>query len=278
MDRRSERATVLVASVIAVASQHEVEDLLVAAIAQAVYPDGTAAASATGTPARIYRGWPLPSPLDDDLKNGMVNISVFPLDQERNVTRHPQDWQELPQPPVHLTLTVSGNTVTVGGRVTCPLNAAILIDGKAFVYPLQATDTPTSVATGLATLIGSATNNGPVVTIPGGGRIEARTGTVGNIVRDVRRQAKGFRISLWCPTPAIRDATAEVVDAALAPLTFLNLPDGAAGRIRYERTQSLDGLQKARCYRRDFVYSVEFSTTQVTTAAAVISATAAINQ
>ena len=61
----------------------QVEDLLVATIAQAVYPDGTAAESATDTPARIYRGWPQPTPLDDDLKNGTVNISVFPLDQER---------------------------------------------------------------------------------------------------------------------------------------------------------------------------------------------------
>ena len=151
------------------------------------------------------------------------------------------------------------------------MNAAVIVNGKAFVYPLQATDTPTSVATGLAVTIGSATSHGPVVTIPGGGRIEARTGTVGNIVRDVRRQSKDFRISLWCPSPSVRDAMAEVVDAALAPLTFLNLPDGTAGRIRYQRTQTLDGLQKARCYRRDFVYSVEYSTTQITTAAAVIS-------
>lgn len=260
------------------AELHEVEDLLVATIAQAVYPDGIAAASATGTPARIYRGWPQPAPLDADLKDGMVNISVFPLDQERNVTRHPTDWQELPQPPVHLTLDVSGNTVTVGGRVTCPLNAAILVNGKAYVHPLQATDTPTGVATALAVIIGGATSHGPVVTIPGGGRIEARVGAVGNLVREVRRQVRSFRISLWCPSPSVRDALAEVVDAALAPLTFLNLPDGTAGRIRYERSQVIDDLQKARCYRRDFVYSVEYSTTNVTTAAAVITPAVHINQ
>ena len=255
----------------------EVEDLLVATIAQAVYPDGIAAASATGTPARIYRGWPQPSPLDSDLAAGIVNISVFPLDIERNVTRYPLDWQELEQPPVYLTLDVAGNTVTVGGRVTCPLNAAVIVDGKAYVYPLQATDTPTSVATALAALIGTATNSGPVITVPGG-VIEARIGTLGNIVREVRRQIKSFRVSLWCPNPGVRDAVASVVDAALAPLTFLNLPDGTAGRIRYERTHSDDSGQKAGRWRRDFVYSVEFSSTNVTTASAIISAVANVNQ
>ena len=39
----------------------DVEQALACTIAQAIYPDGTAAASATGTPARISRGWPAPT-------------------------------------------------------------------------------------------------------------------------------------------------------------------------------------------------------------------------
>ena len=82
-----------------------------------------------------------------------MNISVFPLDIEQNVTRYSTDWQELPSPPITLTMTVSGQTVTIGGTPGCPLNTAVLVNNTPFVYPLQATDTPTSIATALAALI-----------------------------------------------------------------------------------------------------------------------------
>ncbi len=256
----------------------EIEQVLTCVIAQTVYPNGTAAASATGTPTRIYRGWPQPASLDNDLSAGTVNISVFPMDVERNLTKNGLDWIEVPQPPVYLTLTVDGSTVTVGGRVTCPLNAAILVNGVAYVYPLQAIDTLSSVATALAVLIGTASSSGPVVTIPGGGEIEAGTGTVGNTIQEVRRQIKSFRISIWCPKPSIRDTMAQVVDAALAAMDYITLPDGTAGRLRYVSTHSDDSGQKVMRYRRDFVYTVEYSTTNVTTAAEIVSATANVNQ
>ena len=67
---------------------------------------------------------------------------------------------------------------------------------------------------------------------------------------------------LWCNTPAIRDAVAAVVDPALSSLTFISLPDGTGGRIRYERAHPDDRAQKVLLYRRDLVYSVE-STAQI---------------
>lgn len=249
----------------------DVENALVCTLAQAVYPNGTAASSATGTPVRIYRGWPLPAPLDADLKAGVVNISVFPLDQERNLTKNPLDWIELPQPPVYLAIGVSGDLATVSGRVTCPLNAGLTVKGIPYIYPLQATDTPASVATALAAMIPGATSSGADIVLPPGSNAVATVGAVGNIVQEIRRQQKSFRISLWCPSPATRDALAAVADSALANLSFVNLPDGTSGRIRYERTQTMDGVQKSGLYRRDLVYTVEYSTTNVTIAAAVIS-------
>ena len=259
------------------AELYEIENVLTSTIAQVVYPDGTAASSATGTPVRIHRGWPEPEALNADLKAKFARVSVFPLDIERNLTRNPLDWIEVPQPPVFLTLTVAGNTVTVGGRVTCPLNAAIKVDGKAYVYPLQATDTPSSVATALSILIPGASSAGPVITIPKGA-IETSVGTVGNIVQETRRQVKTFRISLWCPSPRIRDEMAAVVDPALADLPFVNLPDGTSGRLLYVRSHTNDGGQKAQLYRRDLDYSVEYSTTKVTTAAAIVATQVNINQ
>lgn len=251
----------------------EVENVIVSLVTQVVYPNGTAAASATGDPFKVYRGWPIPGLLDGDLKAGIVNISVCPTDVEQNATRYSREWVELPSPPVTLTLTVAGNTATVGGTMCCPVNAAVLVDGKPFVYPVQATDTPTTIATALAALINAhraASSSGPVVTVPGSPTLQGRLGAVGDVVQEVKRQKRGFRISVWCHDPLVRDAVAAVIDPALADLTFLSLTDGTAGRIRYERTHVIDGSQKVGLYRRDFHYSVEYATTITRKAAEVV--------
>lgn len=251
----------------------DVENVLVSLITQIVYPNGTAADSAVGQPCRVFRGWPIPANLDADLKADVVNISVFPLDMEQNLTRYSPDWHELPDPPVRLTMSVTGQTVTIGGVTSCPLNAAILVEGKAYVHPLQATDTPTSIATALAALISvdtPATSAGGVVTVPGAKKLEARLGRVGTVIQEIKRQKKGFRITLWCNSPQVRDAVARVIDPGLASLTFVSLPDGTTGRLRYERTHAEDGAQKSRLYRRDLVYSVEYATTVAQKAAAVV--------
>ena len=251
------------------AALHEVESTLVAVIAQALYPNGTAAASATGDACKVYRGWPDPSNLQADLKNGPVNVSVFPLDAEQNVTRYSDDWVPLPTPQVTLTTTVSGAAVTFGGTARCPLNAAVVVNGTAYVYPLQATDTPTSVATALAVLTGGS-SNGPVLNLPGATKLEARVGPSGSLFTESKRQKKSFRVTVWCNSPPVRDAVSAVVDSALAARTFLSLADGTQGRLRYERSHTDDASQKSGLYRRDLVYSVEYATTEVLKSAAVV--------
>jgi hypothetical protein len=252
----------------------EVESVLVSVITQALYPNGTGASSATGDRCKIYRGWPIPANLDADMKSGFVNVSVFPMDAEQNVTRYSADWLSNPTPPITLTMTVSGQTVTVGGTPRCPLNAAILVNGKAFIHPLQATDTPTSIATALAALINTttaATSLGPVVTVPGTAKLDARIGAVGTVIQELKRQKKSFRITIWCNHPLVRDAIAGIIDPALASLTFLSLTDGTGGRIRYDRTHPDDSSQKSGLYRRDLVYSVEYGTTRALKTAEVVS-------
>lgn len=256
------------------ADQSEIESTLVSLITQMVYPNGTAASSVAGQPCKIYRGWPTRHNLDADVRAGITNISVFPLDAEQNLTRYPTEWQELPSPPIKLTLTVVGQTITVGGTPSCPLNAAVLVNKKAYVYPLQATDTPTSIATALAALINantSASSSGPVITVPGATNLATRIGSVGSVIQEVKRQKKSFRITIWCNNPLVRDAVSKVIDPQLARLTFISLPDGSGGRIRYERSHTDDVPQKALLFRRDLVYSVEYGTTITQWAAAVVS-------
>lgn len=259
----------------------EIESALVSLIAQIVYPYGTAADSATGDKFKVFRGWPIPTNLDKDLKAGVVNISVFPLDVEQNLTRFSVGWQEIPSPPITLTMDVEGQTITVGGRVCCPLNAAVIVDGKAFVYPLQARDTPTSIATALAALIDAytpASSSGPVITVPGAKSLETQLGTVGTIIQEIKRQKKSFRITIWCNSPLVRDAVAKVLDPALASLIDIALTDGTTGRIRYEKTHPDDVPQKANLFRRDLVYSVEYGTTITQRVAAIVATQANITQ
>jgi hypothetical protein len=258
----------------------DVEQAIVSAITQAIYPYGTAAASIAGQPCRIYRGWPSRHNLDADLRAGISNVSVFPMPAEQNVTRYSTDWQELPKPTIKLTLTVVGKTITVGGMPSCPLNAAVLVNGNAFIYPLQATDTPTTIATALAALISAitpATNAGAVITIPAAIKLTARIGNVGSVIQEVKRQKKSFRITVWCNSPQVRDAIARVIDPQLAKMNFISLPDGSAGRMRYEKTAPDDMTQKAFLYRRDLVYSVEYATTITQRAADIIAETFSIS-
>lgn len=259
----------------------DVENVLVSLVTQIVYPNGTAAPSATGDDIKVYRGWPMQPNLDADLKDGIVNISVFPIDPEQNVTRYAPEWMEIPSPPVTLTMTVAGQTVTVGGKPCCPLNAAVIVNDKAFVHPLQATDTPTSIATALAAAINTtfaASSSGAVITVPGATKLEARLGSVGNIVQEIKRQKRSFRITIWCNSPLVRDAVGKVIDPALASLTNIALTDGTVGRLLYVRTHPDDGAQKARLYRRDLVYSVEYATTITRRAAQIVATEANINQ
>ena len=255
----------------------DVENAIVALIARALYPDGTT--PLLGVPAKAYRGWPVPAQLDADLKAGTLNASVFPTDAESKVTRHQPRWAELPAASPTLALTAAEATVTVSGTPASPLNAAVVVGNKAYVYAVQPGDTVNAVALGLALLISvdrPATNLGPVLTVPNAASLAARVGGFGSAVRELKRQKRGYQVTLWCPTPQSRDAAASLIDAALAAADYLSLPDGTAARLLYERSRVSDRAERDGLYRRDLFYSAEFSTTQSLTAARVVAEALAV--
>lgn len=247
----------------------DVLNSLVTLAAAAVYPGGTALPSVCGTGVRIYAGWPNAQQLDVDLANAMCHVSIYALPGERNMTRYAPAWQPATLNTPTLTLAAAGQTVTVGGTIPTAANPHVLsigVNGVPAVYLVQPADTLASIAAALAALITGAVATGAVVTLAANARIGfARVGVTGTSIREVRRQERQFQIGVWADTPARRDTLARSIDAALAFLTFVTLPDLSQGRLIYKGTNNLDKFQKDRLYRRDLNYSVEYATTQTET-------------
>lgn len=243
-------------------------------IAAAIYPNGTGQSSALGFGVQVYQGWPTPEKLDADLKQGMAHVSIWPTPQEKPSADHFADWQTLSIQATTLTLTVSGQTVTVGGTVSTPQNVGIVADGLAYAYAVQASDTLTTIATALASgLAGQgigASNTGAVITLASAKKIAGRTGSQGVSMRELRRQERVFQVSCWANTPATRDALAKLVDTTMGATWRLSMTDGTSVNLFYRGSSQHDESQKQLIYRRDLMYGGEYATTQTRTDAQVL--------
>ena len=259
----------------------DVEQALVGLISAALYPSGVpsgpAPASVAGPPVRVRRGWPLKDALDADLKVGLVNTTVHSVaGLTRNTTRYSTEWRLSTLPTPTLAVAVSGSQATWGGTggvgSAGSQLAGVRVAGQAYVHALQPTDGPADVAVALAAMIPGASASGPMLTVPPCSDFAARVSAPATLSREVRRQVQGIQVTLWCPTPAIRDAVAAVVDGALAEFDGLHvpLPDGSGGLLKYTGTVSDDATQKAGLYRRDLRLTVEYATTQTMQAPQVL--------
>jgi hypothetical protein len=243
----------------------DVSSALVTVIAGIVYPNGTSQPSITGAPVLVYQGWPDSGQLRADLAAGKIHVSVFPQpNMLRTIDSAMSDWSTPSAPVNTLTLTLSGQTVTVGGTVSTPQNAALVVDNKAYVYAVQPGDTLASIAAALAALVNAdqtATAAGAVVTIPGAKYISPRVGGQGVAVRQTRRQEQGYQITVWANCFDQRDPIAASIDSALSGTPHLTLSDQSA-TLRFKNSRQDDSQQKEGIYRRDLLYAVEFSTFQ----------------
>lgn len=91
----------------------------------------------------------------------------------------------------------------------------------------------------------------------------ANNGTTGTSAREVRRQNKQFQISIWSPTPQLRDLIAKPVDLALALTSRMTMADGSQAIVTYVNLTQRDEQQKAMIYRRDFFYAVNYAIVQI---------------
>ncbi len=250
------------------ADQSDIETALTQLAAAALYPNGAAATSSIGATIRLFRGWPNTAALDADLAAGRVNISVFPAPGSTHpTTRYAPGWQPSPVTP-SLTVSTAGPAATFAGVAGIGQLAGILVDGQSYVHRTVANDTPGLVAAVLATAISvdrPALATGATVTVPDAISLVARTAADAAALLETRSQRQAFRITAWCPTPALRDAACTTLDAAFAATPFLALPNGIQCRLRYAATTTFDQKEDAALFRRDLLYQVEYPTTQAAT-------------
>jgi len=247
------------------ADQSDVETALATAVAGALYPNGATAASAIGDVTfRIYRGWPASQALGTDLAAGIVNVSVFPVGEPRETTRYTAGWRVTTATVPTLTPVVRRNIVTFNGTPAAGQMAGMAVNGETFVYLVQKGDTAALVAASLAAQITAAgylaQYSNVTITLPGAASVLARVEQAQSAFRETRRQSQSFRVSCWCPTPALRDQTCTTIDTALANTNFLTLADGTAARLTLAGGSTIDQMENATLYRRDLLYAAEYAT------------------
>lgn len=255
------------------ADQADVESALAAIVANAVYPDGVSVPSVTGNVCRIYRGFPNTPALDADLAVGVVNVTVMAsAGAVKNVTRYPRQWVSVTPVVQVLSVAVTGQAAVFSGTCAVGQLAGIKVNGAVYPYAVQANDSPATVASNIAALLRAAgwvvDYAGAAVGVPGAETFTARVVSGAGSLQEIKRQQQDFKITLWCPDPASRDAVAPVIDEALADLKFIPLADGSYARLIFAGSVAQDNAGDATLYRRDLTYGVEYPTTlaQVTPA------------
>jgi hypothetical protein len=247
-----------------VAELADVEQALVTLITSAAYPNGVDAVSLLGVPLRIYRGRPTNAALIADRASGTIDVGVYAIaDTTRNTTRWGVQVAIVPTMP-SLTVAVSGISATFFGVAAAGDLAGLLINQQAFVYQAQAGDSAALVAAALADIVRTKMIcwlSAATLTAPSAFSFVARTASTVIAIQEWCRQEQGFQVSIWSPTPTLRDGVAQVVGGSLAQTSFLSLADGTGGRIRYRSTANYDTDQTSSIYRRDLNYDVEYGTT-----------------
>ena len=236
----------------------------------AIYPNGDAQSSISGAGVTIAPGWPVPKQLDAIISAGNSMFTVYPMPgMDANVTRFlGEEPQPLSAPTASLTMTVSGNQVTIGGSIRAGEAAFIAINRLPYSHQVLATDTLDSIASALAAAIPNASAGGAVVTIGGNVfEVDASVSMVVDLQAEIARQKRVFMLTTWAPTIAARDAIASGVDIAfkVIPGRRILLPDNSYGILIYRGTLQTDDLATRKIYRRDLRYEVEYATTQQST-------------
>ena len=258
----------------------DIEQIFVDKIASAFYPGGASQASLVGSSCRIYRGWPNAATLNSDLTSGTVNITVLADNESgRNTTRYLPEWQVNATVP-GTSICATDQSIVVGGTPAVGDVVGALVDKVAYTYRVRAGDKAVQVAAGLFQAIQTsrmASLNYTTIFIYDAPVITTRVASDASVALETRRQEKDVRVTCWCSSPLIRDSAATAVDQCLNENSFLIAPDETGVRVFYKNTCSYDQAQNALLYRRDLVYTVEYSTAAIYLQPSMLFGNAAVN-
>lgn len=243
----------------------DVLNTLASLVTTAVYPSGTGQPSVTGKQVTIQQGFPIRTQQDIDLIAGYSHVSVYPTSKERPVTKYQRDYQPLTMTAPTLTVTVSGQTATIGGTISTPQAVILIVNKIGYGYQVQNTDTLNSIATNLAALIPGATATGNVITILSAYSLVGRLSTPYTAGEELRRVDRVFQIIIASPNPTDRAALINAIDVYLMLNYRITLSDGFTGMVFYADTRVDDMLEKQGEYQAILDFTIQYPTTLIST-------------
>ncbi len=214
---------------------------------------------------RVIRGWPVDGALDADMAAGGCVISIYPEPgMTRNTNRfRPQALRPISKVDVTLDADVDGRDVTITGEATKGQYVGVGVGQTGYTHICQDSDTPATIAAGLAAQIDGATADGAVLTVPGDGKLVAICDSEVTLTRRLGTQVQAFNVAIWASSDLIRDAVGRALVPALTVVRTLVLPDGTKTTPpRIVNTWSDDFTQKAKVWARRHRVELEYATTE----------------
>ncbi|NPU23941.1 hypothetical protein [Bradyrhizobium denitrificans] len=272
----------------------DVTAYLATTAANAVYPSGSGQPSIIAPlDCRIFEGWPNPDQLDRDMqgltkdnpplpraKGPVPNVSVFPM-QGTGVTLYQilDKTYEIRAAQVATTFALNGSTITVSGQVAVGEFLTLVIDDMVVCSQSGAT-----TAAMLAALAAEAQGKGypgasstaSSLTVPFTHSLLVRQGGKGLLGKVSHRQRHSIMVTVWAPTPDLRNKLAKAIDVGLKARNRVSMPDSSQATIVYNRTNTNDEEQSAGIYRRDLIFDVEYATVETFDGFTITSAQIAI--
>jgi len=256
----------------------EVTQFIARRVAAALFPDGESETSLAGVPVKIYPGWPVPDALQRDIEAGAAHVTVWPLPGERKVsTGLGRPFRTVAKGKPSLQVNVNGSIIRLSGEVTADTNVQIALGSKVFRLHFPAGITLSSVKARLSETLPRASVIFGRVVVLSAGHITATVTTAGTVVRELRRQIKEFQVTVWAPTPVLRNRIGTLVDVTLSEQHHIDLGDHVPAQMLYARQSESDAGGNFHVYRRDLIFSINFALTQQSTASEVIATEFSLN-